>query len=106
MKKQKTYAFVCLLSLLLFFTSPVIFISGVVFDMFSDISVEQADLLENESDNKKPAQTPLEEEQHIDSLEFNEGFPNEYSNGLPTIYLNQNWTSISISIITPPPDLA
>jgi len=74
--------------------------------MFSDISVEQADLLENESENEKTAQTPLEEEQHIDSLEFNEGFPNEYSNGLPTIYLNQNWTSISISIITPPPDLA
>lgn len=105
MSFRKTYVYICLISLMLFFTGPVMFISGVFFDTFSEINVEQVDLLENESENENETPTPLEEEQHTASIKFNEYFSNQYLFSLSSIYKNQNWKSISLTTVTPPPDL-
>ncbi len=91
---------------MLFFTGPVMYISGVFFDSFSEINVEQADLLESESESENETPTPLEEEQHEASIKFGGYFINEYLKGLPAIYKNQRWKSISITTVTPPPDLS
>lgn len=91
---------------MLFFTGSVMYISGVFFDTFSEMNIEQVDLLESESENENETPTPLEEEQHNASIKINEHFLNQYLNRLSNVYKNQNWTSISITTITPPPDFA
>lgn len=80
-------------------------ISGVFFETFSNIDIEQTDLLENESENENETPSPIEEEQHTASIKLGEYFSSEYVLRLSSIYKNKNWKSISLTTITPPPDL-
>lgn len=106
MEKQKTYTLVCLLSLLLFFTSPIIFISGVVFDTFSDVNIEAVDLLDGETESENEVPTPLEEEeQHATALETEQVVDKETKKSATELYLQSNWKSVPCTTITPPPDL-
>lgn len=105
MKKQKTYAFVCLVSLLLFFTSPILFISGVVFDTLSDVNVETVDLLDGETESENETPVSLEEEQHATAFEIGHVFGGETKEAANDLYLHSNWKSVPCTTITPPPDL-
>ncbi|MEX1192764.1 MAG: hypothetical protein WEA99_12390 [Brumimicrobium sp.] len=104
MEKQKTYAFVCLISLLLFFTGPVIFISGVVFDSLTEVNIEHVDLLDSESETENEIPVPLEEEQHSISIEIQDTFGSEITETINNLYLHSDWKSVPRTTITPPPD--
>tara|TARA_R100000951_G_C2574458_1_gene159882 strand:- start:140 stop:460 length:321 start_codon:yes stop_codon:yes gene_type:complete len=103
-KKQKTYAFVCLVSLLLFFTSPVIFISGVVFDSLIELNVEAVDLMDGETESENETPAPLEEEQHATTFEIDRVLDGEAKKAANDLYLHSNWKSVPCTTITPPPD--
>lgn len=105
MKKQKIYAFVCLLSLLLFFTGPVIFISGVVSDSLTEINVEAVDLMDGESESENETPVPLEEEQHATAFEIEHVLGGETKSTANDLYLHSNWKSVPCTTITPPPDI-
>jgi len=102
---QKTYAFVCLISLLLFFTGPVVFISGAVFDTFTDVNVEAVDLMDGETESENETPAPLEEEQHATSFEIEHVFGGEAKKAASDLYLHSNWKSVPCTTITPPPDV-
>lgn len=104
MKQQKTYAFICLLSLLLFFTGPIMFISGAVFDTLSDVKVEAVDLLDGETESENETPAPLEEEQHATAFEIEHLFGEELIKSRNDLYLHSNWKSVPCTTITPPPD--
>lgn len=105
MKKQKLYALVCLLSLLLFFTGPVVFISGVVLDSIAEINVEAVDLMDGESESENETPAPLEEEQHATAFEIEHVLDGETKNTANDLYLQSNWKSVTFTTITPPPDV-
>jgi hypothetical protein len=105
-KQQKTYAFICLLSLLLFFTSPVMFISGTVFDTLTDVNVETVDLLDGETESENETPAPLEEEQHATAFEIEHLIGEELIKSRNDLYLHSNWKSVPCTTITPPPDRA
>lgn len=104
MKKQKTYAFVCLVSLLLFFTSPILFISGVVFDTLTNVNVEAVDLIDGESESENETPMPLEEESHATAFKIEHVFGGETREAANDIYLHSDWKSVPCTTITPPPD--
>ena len=104
-KKQKTYAFVCLASLLLLFSGPIMFISGVVFDSLAEINVEAVDLMDGETESENETPTPLEEEQHAIAFELKQAFSEETQKSANDLYLHSNWKSVPCTTITPPPDL-
>lgn len=94
---------------MLFFTSPVVFLSGIVFDSLSDIGIEHVDLMdgetENESELKTPIQTPTEEEQEHTPFVISIFQNSNENNTLWTMY-SAFWDNVSLPIPTEPPEQA
>ena len=65
MSKQRTYCFLCLFSLLLVFTNSLTVLGSFIFDTLTEQTVDQSDLLENETENEKETKdpNPVEEEE-------------------------------------------
>jgi len=101
MFKQKTYAFICLASLLLFFQSPISFISDCFFSFHIGEIENYSDLEHQENTNSLA--NPLEEEilhSAISLLHYNDvSIQTEKENGHYTFKLKTSYQKNT----TPPP---
>lgn len=92
------------MSLLLFYTGPVVFVSGVVIDTLTEINVESVDLMDGETESENESPVPLEEEQHAAAIEIECLSGAENDRTVNNLYLHSNWKSVPCTTITPPPD--
>lgn len=81
------------------------FISGAVFDSFTEMSAEAVDLMDGETETEHETPAPLEEEQHATTFEFKQAFVDEIQKSTNDLYLHSNWKSVPCTTITPPPRL-
>lgn len=104
MSKQRAYSFICLLSILFFFSNAIVVIGGLLFDQTGQQAIEQSDLLENETENESESKvpTPGEEEEHA-PLNTHLYYDLKEKT-LSYAYLHFYWDNVSPSIPTEPPE--
>lgn len=105
MSNQRTYSYLCLFSLSLIFINSFLFWGSLIFDTLTEQSIDQTELLENETESETNDPNPLEEEEEPAQL-VTYTYCHKKDKSLTYHYRNFIWSNYNPVIPKEPPKQA